>query len=351
MSKPRVGPGPKRVSGPVHRAVRAWFAAGHIPADGRVVVACSGGADSLALAAAVLADCDRRTAAEPVATVVDHALQRDSAEVAAAAAQTLQALGYRSVEVRRVDVGRVGGMEAAARTARYAALERSAAEHGAAAVLLGHTVDDQAETVLLGLGRGSGPRSIAGMRPWAMPWGRPLLYAVRRSDTEQTCRDLGVTPWADPHNANLAFTRVRLRREVIPLLDDALGGGVVPALARTAELMADDLDGLDDLAARALRESLSANGDIDIEPLRTWPRAVRRRVLRAWVDDRIGTTALTYRHLVALENLVIRGRSRQSVRLPGGIDAVRRGRSLAISTAPQQVPPAASGPDGKWQAV
>ena len=148
-----------------------------------------------------------------------------------------------------VEVGTAGGPEAAARTARYAALE---AARGDAPVLLAHTLDDQAETVLLGLGRGSGARSIAGMRPYDPPWYRPLL-GVRRSLTHAACAELGLTPWHDPHNADRRFTRVRLRTEVLPLLEDVLGGGVAEALARTATALREDTDALDDLADRRAR--------------------------------------------------------------------------------------------------
>ena len=133
-------------------------------------------------------------------------------------------------------VGTAGGREAAARTARYAALDAVADALGRD-VLLGHTLDDQAETVLLGLGRGSGPRSIAGMRPRSGRYLRPLL-GVRRATTEAACRALGLDCWDDPHNDDRALQRVRLRREVLPLLEDVLQGGVAEALARTAVLTA-----------------------------------------------------------------------------------------------------------------
>jgi tRNA(Ile)-lysidine synthase len=325
---------------PVARATRGWLAAGFVDAATPLLVAVSGGADSLALAAAVQAVAGPSTRSDKkprmlAAAVIDHGLQAGSAQVAEDAAQALRALGYTRVTVRRVEVGAEGGLEAAARAARYNALAALAADlaadgGGPAAVLLAHTADDQAETVLLGLGRGSGPRSIAGMSPWSEPWGRPLL-AVRRAQTENACATAGLTPWTDPHNANPAVTRVRLRREVMPLLDGVLGGGVVPALARTAELMADDLAALDVLSERALAETLCDNGDLDCTLLAAWPSAVRRRVLRQWARQRAG---LTYRHLVALEDCVMHGSSGYAVRLPGGLDAVRAGRRLRLPTAP-----------------
>src|SRR5699024_6712862 len=150
-----------------------------------------------------------------------------------------------------------------------------------------------------------GPRSIAGMRPWRAPWGRPLL-GVRRAETEAACAAAGLAPWHDPHNADPAFTRVRLRREVLPLLDEVLGGGTVPALARTAELMADDLAALDELAEHALAQAaLPADpaadpagdpvlpaGALSGAALAGWPAAVRRRALRTWLARGVGVTSL-----------------------------------------------------------
>jgi tRNA(Ile)-lysidine synthase len=310
---------------PVARAVHGWLQAGHVPAAAPLIVACSGGADSLALAAAVLRCASGRTL---IAATVDHGLQSGSAQVAAVVADTLRRLGYARVEVLPVTVDGPGGMEAAARSARYAALQTMAGALGPdAAVLLGHTADDQAETVLLGLARGSGPRSVAGMRPWRPPWGRPLL-GVRRADTEAACAAAGLEPWQDPHNCDPAFTRVRLRREVLPLLDEVLGGGAVPALARTAELMADDLAALDELAGRALQDVCTGDGELDCTALAGWPAAVRRRVLRVWAAGDAG--GLTFAHLVRLDGLVTAARSGSAVRLPGGRDAVRRGDRLVL---------------------
>src|SRR4051812_21448576 len=211
-----------------------------------VLVACSGGADSLALAAAVAFEAPR--AGVPAGAVtVDHGLQAGSAERAEATAGLLRKLGLAPVAVLTVEVGTDGGPEAAARSARTTALETAAAQPGAR-VALGHTLDDQAETVLLGLGRGSGPRSLAGMVEERGRFWRPLL-GVRRTTTRQACADQGLPVWDDPWNADPAYTRARLRAEVLPLLEDVLGGGVAPALARTAALLREDLDALDALAA------------------------------------------------------------------------------------------------------
>ncbi|MDO3650982.1 tRNA lysidine(34) synthetase TilS [Nocardia mangyaensis] len=226
----------------VRRGVRAWVAAhgGRVP----VVVGLSGGADSLALVAAAVVEAGAVTA-----VVVDHGLQEGSAEVAEQAAAQARALGCVAALVVPVEVGRDGGVEAAARVARYAALE---SVRDGRPVLLGHTLDDQAETVLLGLARGSGGRSIQGMAAWNPPWGRPLL-GVRRAQTMRMCADLGLRTWDDPHNTDSRYTRVRVRNEVLPLLEDVLGGGVAQALARTADQLREDGAVLDAAADELLR--------------------------------------------------------------------------------------------------
>ncbi len=219
--------------GQLRAAVEA-FTKAHLATVDQWCVALSGGPDSLALTA-VAARLRPTTA-----LIVDHGLQPDSAAVAETARAQAVALGCVEAQVVRVQVGDEGGPEAAARAARYAAL--SAYHSGP--VLLAHTLDDQAETVLLGLGRGSGARSIAGMRPYDPPWCRPLLE-VRRAVTHAACRELGLTAWQDPHNADRRFTRTRLRTEVLPLLEDVLGGGVAEALARTATALREDSELID----------------------------------------------------------------------------------------------------------
>ena len=244
----------------------------HLAAHDRWCVALSGGPDSLALTA-VAARLKPTTA-----LIVDHGLQRDSQRVAATAEQQAIALGCARAQILRVDVGTAGGPEAAARVARYQALE---AARGDAPVLLAHTLDDQAETVLLGLGRGSGARSIAGMKPYDPPWCRPLLD-IRRAVTHRACAELELEPWHDPHNADRRYTRTRLRAEVLPLLEDVLGGGVAEALARTATALREDTGALDALAQTALAAAAVGDG-LDTDRLTVLPEAVRRRVIRIWL--------------------------------------------------------------------
>ena len=283
------------------RAVLAGFATDHLPDATAWCVALSGGPDSLALTAAAAATVPT------TALIVDHGLQAGSAEVAETARRHALDLGCVAARVLPVEVGTEGGPEAAARAARYAVLE---AARGDEPVLLAHTLDDQAETVLLGLGRGSGARSIAGMRVGDPPWYRPLL-AERRSLTHAACAELGLTPWDDPHNADLRFTRVRLRTEVLPLLEDVLGGGVAEALARTAAALREDTDALDDLADRALDDA-EDGAPLAVAALVGLPAAVRRRVIRRWLL-RGGASGLTDKQIRAVDALVMAWRGQGGV--------------------------------------
>src|SRR3984893_12124167 len=226
------------------------FAKEYLATADRWCVALSGGPDSLALtavAAAVL---------PTIALIVDHGLQAGSASLAATAQGQAKDLGCVEAQVLCVQVSGDGGPEGAARNARYRALEAARRDRP---VLLAHTLDDQAETVLLGLGRGSGARSIAGMRPYDPPVCRPLLGG-RRSVTHAACTELGLSAWQDPHNADRRFTRTRLRHEVLPLMEEVLGGGVAEALARTATALREDTELVDALIAQAMTSSATTEG-------------------------------------------------------------------------------------------
>jgi tRNA(Ile)-lysidine synthase len=304
----------------------------------RVMVACSGGADSVALAAATAFEARRAELPAGLVTI-DHGLQRGSAERAALVAQIGYELGLDPVEVIRVDVGSAGGPEAAARAARYAALDALAVALDAA-VLLGHTLDDQAETVLLGLGRGSGPRSIAGMSAADGRYLRPFL-GLRRGTARDACTALGLPAWNDPHNSDPAFQRVRLRNEVLPLLEDVLQGGVSEALARTADLLRDDLDALDALAldvfSRVVRPSPPdgpvEGGQLPADGLVPLPRAVRTRVLRLWAAAS-GAGPLTAERTHALDALLVDWHGQGPVDLPGGVTVSRQSGRLVANLEP-----------------
>ena len=299
-----------------------------IPGD-LVLAACSGGQDSLALAAA-LAFVAPRAGLRAGAVTVDHGLQEGSAERAASVAATLRDLGLDPVRLVTVTVDGPGGPEAAARAARYAALEKAAADTGAVAVLLGHTLDDQAETVLLGLARGSGPRSLAGMPPRRGLFVRPLL-GVRRSVTAAACAALGLRPWADPHNADRRFARVRVRLDALPALEAALGPGVAEALVRTADQLRDDAEVLEQIAAS---ERERADCPMSAASLAVLPGAVRTRVLRsAALEAGCPAGALTAGHVARIEELVTDWHGQRGVDLPGGVRAVRRSGEVLFERA------------------
>jgi tRNA(Ile)-lysidine synthase len=248
--------------------------------------------------------------------VVDHRLQPGSGDVALRAAGICADLGL-VARVEPVTVKGPGGPEAAARKARYAALRP---RNGV--VLLGHTLDDQAETVLLGLGRGSGPRSIAGMRAYDPPWGRPLLN-VSRATTRAACAEQGIEVWDDPHNDDPSFTRVRLRHEVLPLLEDVLQGGVAASLARTAAQLREDSDALDELATAFDGDCCAVADVADL------PAGLRRRVLRSWLIAE-GVPELSDSHLRRVDALVSEWRGQGGVWLPGGFVARRAHGRLQV---------------------
>ena len=384
-----VGPHPAEAA--ARRAVRG--ALRDLAPGSLVLVACSGGADSLALAAAT-AFVAPRDGLRAGAVVVDHGLQDGSAEVAAVAAAQCRALGLDPVEVVRVVVSGRGGTEAAARDARYAALDAAAARTGAAAVLLGHTLDDQAESVLLGLARGSGARSLAGMGDVRGICRRPFL-GMRRSGTEDVCTANGLTWWEDPTNGVSAEgpagrtqaplpLRSQVRARVLPVLEDVLGPGVARTLARTADLLREDADLLDELATGLLDDARTTDPEVarvpdaadpevaqvsddpevvpggqagaapgptaaavvlDTQVLRRAPAALRRRALRAAaVEAGSPPGSLFASHVATLDALVTDWRGQGPAHLPGDLRALRtRGRLFlrpARPSSPERTVPA-----------
>lgn len=318
--------GPPPATAAVRVAVRRCVAG----LDGPVAAAVSGGADSLALAAALA-----HLRPGSYALVVDHGLQVGSAEVAARAAALCHDLGLEPHVLTAApatrssrnpqhpdagDSGKIGGggggPEGAARTARYAALDGAVAEHGLTAVLLGHTLDDQAESVLLGLARGAGARALAGMahRP---PYLRPFL-GVGRATTHAACAEMGIVPWQDPHNDAPAYARVRVRKRVLPVLETELGPGIAAALARSAAQLREDADALD---------ALAPDTD-DVAELAALPAALRSRALKRWAERQCGG-AVTSAHVDALRALVEDWRGQGPVALPGGVRVERRDGRLA----------------------
>ena len=313
----------------IRRAVRAALAALPEPPT-TVIVALSGGADSLALAAATAFEA--RAAGIGLRSVtVDHALQDASERVAAEAAAKASALGIEAL-VERVVVGESGeGPEADARAARYAALRRVAQAEDAP-VLLGHTLDDQAETVLLGLSRGSGAGSLQGMAPVRMDddgttWIRPLL-AVRRETTRAACAAEGLEPWDDPHNADPRYLRVRAREHVLPVLETELGPGIAEALARTAEQLREDAEAFDEMIHETIEdivEHAEAGISVSAAALAANPAALRNRVIRLVVQSEFGV-GLTRAQTVEVARLVTDWSGQGPIDLPGCTAARAGGR-------------------------
>ncbi|MEU9445347.1 tRNA lysidine(34) synthetase TilS [Streptomyces sp. NPDC048304] len=297
-----------------------------------VLVACSGGADSMALASALAFEAPK-LGIRAGGVTVDHGLQPGSDLRADEVALRLRELGLDPVESVAVTVGRDGGPEAAARDARYAALDAVAERHGATAVLLGHTRDDQAETVLLGLARGSGIRSLSGMAAVSGAGGRyrrPFLQLDRQT-ARKACMAQSLPVWDDPHNTDPAYTRSRLRHEGLPALEKALGKGVVEALARTAQLSRDDADALDAWASQAEASVRDAAGQLECAKLYALPPAVRRRILRrAAIEAGAPAGSLFARHIEEVDRLITGWRGQGAINLPGRVVAQRQGGRLVI---------------------
>ncbi|WP_152364187.1 tRNA lysidine(34) synthetase TilS [Microlunatus speluncae] len=315
-----------RALGPALLDVVQAVSAALTEADHGLLVACSGGPDSLALAAGAR-EVTRRTGRPLAAVIVDHGLQAGSAAVAAGVVDQLTRYGLQPVEIVAVEVDHDSGdgPEAAARSARYAALHAAADRLGATTILLGHTRDDQAETVLLGLARGSGTRSLAGMATRSGRLLRPLLD-LPRTTTERACVEAGLTPWQDPHNADPAYTRVRVRERVLPLLESELGPGVAAALARTARLARTDADLLDRLADQAAAGCRTGDG-LDCAATLAQPTALRTRILRRWLLER-GAAEVSAAQLGEVERLLTAWHGQAGVDLPALTVTRRDGRLI-----------------------
>jgi tRNA(Ile)-lysidine synthase len=328
--------GPHPAVAEVRLAVRRGLSGAGLAEGDLVLAACSGGADSLALAAALAFEAPR-LGLRGGGVTVDHGLQAGSAEQAQKVVKALTVMGLDPVDSIKVTVPQPStsgypGPEAAARAARYQALDQVASSCRAAAVLLGHTVDDQAETVLLGLARGSGARSLAGMPERNGQYLRPLL-GVSRATTRAACTALNLEPWDDPQNADPSYTRVRVRHRLLTVMEKELGPGVTGALARTARQLRADADYLDSVAAAEVERIASSDAGLPVSELAELPEAIRSRVLRnAAIAAGCPAGALSARHVAALDALVTGWRGQRWTDLPGGIRAQRRYGKLLFSS-------------------
>jgi tRNA(Ile)-lysidine synthase len=332
--RPRLDPAVAETRRAVRQLLAQALDEGIVRPGDTVLVALSGGPDSTALAAATAFEAPKQDL-RAGAVVVDHALQAESEAVATRASRQAEQLGLAPVTVRRVDVGTDGGPEGAAREARHAAIASVASDAGAPLVLFGHTLDDQAETVLLGLLRGSGPDSLSGMAPLARraggpAYGRPLL-AVRRHTTRQACVAAGIAPWEDPQNADPAYARVRVRTSVLPVLERELGAGVPEALARTADQLREDSAALDHFAeemAEDLAEHSEAGISLSVPELAANPPALRQRLVRLAVESEFGVT-LSRVQTLEVCRLVTEWSGQGPIDLPG-VRAARTGDRLSF---------------------
>lgn len=287
------------------------------------LVAVSGGADSLALAAALFIEA-QPLALNPIAITIDHQLQDNSHLQAERVVQQMKEFGYVQVLTKKVLVNLESGLESGARDARYEALAKSAEETQAQKIFLGHNRDDQAETVLLGLARGSGARSLSGMAVENGKYIRPLL-AITRDEIEQACKEWNLDFWSDPHNFNSDFTRVKVRQEVLPYLEANLDPGISRALVRSAALLRDDADALD---AWADREAT----DLDCDRLAALPRAIRTRIIRKAALGAGATSGqLTFEQIGAIDAMICAWKGQGAVSLAGGVKVERISGRLSLS--------------------
>ena len=320
----------KRLSpaqGLIRLAVRNCLTSNTKPGQ-KLLLAVSGGADSLALAAACEFEA-KKLGLKIAAAVIDHSLQKGSDKVAAQTAKTLAALGFEEVVVKKIAVGKAGGPEAAARTARYTALETLRQKTKSHFVVLGHTSSDQAETVLLGLVRGSGSKSLSGMSEKTGFLLRPLL-GIERATTEAFCKDSGIKYWSDPQNKDEKFLRVMIRKHVLPFLEKQLGGSVAASLVRTSDQLREDNTYLESQADKSFKKYAKVSGSgisFDAKAIEKLPAAILNRVIKKALDGFGSESSRT--HVLAVSDLVLSWHGQKPLALPG-VRVVRKGNTISF---------------------
>ncbi|MEI8184108.1 MAG: tRNA lysidine(34) synthetase TilS [Actinomycetes bacterium] len=307
----------------IRKAVKPWIA----DSSQTILFGCSGGADSMALALALFLEANQ-TKVIPV--VVDHGLQDGSAQITSQTISKLKEIGYTQVETAVAQVKITDGLEASARRARYQIFNQFIDTYRPKYFLLAHTLNDQAETVLLGLARGSGARSLSGMAVENNIYVRPLLK-ISRQTTVAACHEGGIEIWSDPHNDDLRFARVRARKNALPILEENLGPGITEALVRSADLLRDDADALDSFALEYFAQTDPLN--LSVNELERLPRAIRTRVLRLAIYQ-AGAPAgsLSAEHINGAEALISDWHGQKELSLPGDVKLLRNSGRITLST-------------------
>jgi len=307
----------------IRKAVKPWLSDSSQP----ILFGCSGGADSMALALALFLEAN---GTKVIPIVVDHGLQPSSAEVTTQTISKLKDIGYTQIESAIAQVRITDGLEASARRARYQIFNQFIDTHQPKHFLLAHTLNDQAESVLLGLARGSGARSLSGMALENNIYVRPLLK-ISRQTTEAACHEGGVEFWSDPHNDDLKFARVRTRKNVLPNLEENLGPGITEALVRSADLLRDDADALDSFAREYFDQADPLN--LSVNELERLPRAIRSRVLRlAIYQAGAPSGSLSAEHINGAEALISDWHGQKELSLPGDVKLLRNSGRITLST-------------------
>ena len=305
----------------IRKSVKPWVS------GETILFGCSGGTDSMALAAALLKESNN---SKIIPVVVDHGLQSNSAEIAAQTVAKLKELGYSEVATARANVEVTDGLEASARRARYLIFKQFIDSYQPKYFMLAHTLNDQAESVLLGLARGSGARSLSAMATVNNIFVRPLLKNTR-AQTAAACIEAGIKVWDDPHNLDERFARVKVRRNLLPIFEENLGPGITEALARTADLLRDDADALDDFAYQYFSQADASN--LDVAELERLPKAIRTRVLRLAIYKAGAPSGmLSADHIASAEALISDWHGQKEVSLPGNVKLSRISGRITLST-------------------
>ena len=307
----------------IRKAVKPWVS----DSSQIILFGCSGGADSMALALALFLEANQ---SKVIPVVVDHGLQEGSAQITSQTISKLKAIGYTEVESAIAQVKITDGLEASARRARYQIFNQFIDTYRPKYFLLAHTLNDQAESVLLGLARGSGARSLSGMAVENNIYVRPLLK-ISRQTTVAACRENGIEIWSDPHNDDLRFARVRTRKNVLPNLEENLGPGITEALVRSADLLRDDADALDNFAREYFAQTDPLN--LSVSELERLPKAIRSRVLRlAIYQAGAPSGSLSAEHINVAEALISDWHGQKELSLPGDVKLLRNSGRITLST-------------------